>query len=78
MGREEEVGLRRVGWKGEVGEVVVGGFVGALVSGEMVSAGSSDSSSRREEAWAVGLKEPPLPKGPELPGKLDSAIMRRG
>ena len=71
------MGLRRVGWKGEVGEVVGGGLLdGMLVLGEMVSAGSSDSSSRSEEAWAVGLKDPPLPKGPELPGKVDSAIMR--
>lgn len=64
------MGVRRLGrFEGGEEERLVG-------LGEIVSAGSSEDSSRREEAWAVGLKEPPPPKGPELPGNLDSAIIR--
>ena len=63
------------GRKAEGGEVVL--FAFAVVvgeAGERVSEGSSDStSSLRVEAWVVGLKEPPPPKG-LLPGNLDSAI----
>ena len=72
------MGLISDGRKAEGGAVVLDVFVGALLLGEMVSAGSSDSSSLRVDAWAVGLKEPPPPKGPELPGNLDSAIMQAG
>ena len=52
--------------------------VALLLGDAIVSAGSSDSSSLRAEAWVVGLKLPPPPKGPELPGNLDSAIVQAG
>ena len=70
--------MRSVGRKEEDGEDELGGGALVLLFGEMVSLGSSDSSSRREVAWAEGLKEPPPPKGPELPGNLESAIIRAG